>query len=458
MTEAHVVKIAQELSLKPHQVLATAGLLAEGGTVPFIARYRKEATGSLDEVQITSVRDRMQQLAELDARREAIVKSLDERKLMTDELKAKIAAAETMTALEDIYQPYRPKRRTKAMIAREKGLEPLADLIFKQDPKLEPAAEAARFVTPEGSTVADELKVPDAAAALQGARDIIAEKVNDDADARKSVRELFLTRGILKSEVIAGKEESGAKYKDYFQWSEPIATAPSHRILAVRRGAAEEVLFFQIRPPEEDAVHILERQFVTGTGPAAEQVRTAVKDAYKRLLCLSMETECRLEAKRRADAAAIDVFAQNLRQLLLASPLGQKRVLAIDPGFRTGCKLVVLDAQGQLLLNDVVYPDQGAGRTMEAAETIKALVTKHGIEAIAIGNGTAGRETEAFVRKLGLPASVAVVMVNESGASIYSASEVAREEFPDKDITVRGAVSIGRRLMDPLAELVKLDP
>ena len=458
IVEQHVVKISQELSLKPHQVLATANLLAEGGTVPFIARYRKEATGMLDEVAITAIRDRLGQLAELDARREAILKSLDERKLLTDDLKAKVATAETMTALEDVYQPYRPKRRTRAMIAKEKKLEPLADLIWAQDNRTDPAAEAARFVTAADSTVADELKVPDVAAALQGARDIIAERVNDDADARKAIRELFLTRGMLKSEVIAGKEEAGAKYKDYFQWSEPIATAPSHRVLAVRRGAAEEVLFFQVRPPEEDAVHILERQFVKGTGPASDQVRTAVKDAYKRLLVLSMETETRLESKKRADAAAIEVFAQNLRQLLLAGPLGQKRVLALDPGFRTGCKTVVLDAQGQLLHNDVVYPDQGQHKTLEAAETIKHLVKKYDIEAIAIGNGTASRETEAFVRKLGLPPAVAVVMVNESGASIYSASEIAREEFPDKDLTVRGAVSIGRRLMDPLAELVKLDP
>lgn len=458
MNANHLAKIAQELNLRPQQVAATAALLEEGGTVPFIARYRKEATGTLDEVAITAIRDRMGQLAELDARRDAIIKSLEERKLLTDDLKAKVAAAETMSALEDIYQPYRPKRRTRAMIAREKGLEPLALAIMAQNPSTQPEAEAAKFVTPEGSTVVDELKVPDVAAALQGARDIIAETINDDADARATIRELFLKDGILKSEVIAGKEEAGAKFKDYFQWAEPIATAPSHRVLAVRRGAAEEVLFFQIRPQEEVAIDLLEKQFVKNTSPAGEQVRLAVKDCYKRLLCLSMETEARLESKKRADAAAIDVFAQNLRQLLLASPLGQKRVLAIDPGFRTGCKIVVLDAQGQLLHNDVIYPDQGQHKTLEAVETIKHLVKQHQIEAIAIGNGTASRETEGFVRKLGLPSSVAVVMVNESGASIYSASEAAREEFPDKDITVRGAVSIGRRLMDPLAELVKLDP
>jgi len=458
MNAAHLAKIAEELNLRPQQVAATAALLDEGGTVPFIARYRKEATGTLDEVQITAIRDRMGQLAELDARREAILKSLDERKLLTDDLKGKIAAAETMSTLEDIYQPYRPKRRTRAMIAREKGLEPLALVLMAQNPSTQPDVEAAKFVTPEGATVADDLKVPDAAAALQGARDIIAETINDDADARAKIRDLFLNDGILKSEVVKGKEEAGAKFKDYFQWAEPIASAPSHRVLAVRRGAAEEVLFFQIRPQEEDAIDILEKQFVRNASPAGEQVKQAVKDAYKRLLCLSMETECRLESKKRADAAAIEVFAQNLRQLLLAAALGQKRVLAIDPGFRTGCKTVVLDAQGQLLHNDVIYPDQGQSRTLEAAETIKHLVKKYDIEAIAIGNGTASRETETFIRKLGLPSSIPVVMVNESGASIYSASEIAREEFPDQDITVRGAVSIGRRLMDPLAELVKLDP
>ncbi|MGE5608607.1 MAG: Tex family protein, partial [Bacillota bacterium] len=351
-----------------------------------------------------------------------------------------------------------PKRRTRAMIAKEKGLEPLAELIFKQDPMVDPEVEAAKYVTPEGSSVTDELKVPDVAAALQGARDIIAEKVNDDADARAKIRELFLSQGEIHSEVIKGKEEEGVKYKDYFEWTEPVATAPSHRVLAIRRGAAEGMLVFRIQPPEEAAVAILEEQFVTGSGPCAEQVRVAVKDSYKRLLSFSMETEARLESKKKADAAAIEVFAQNLRQLLLAPPLGQKRVLGIDPGFRTGCKTVVLDAQGKLLHNDVIYPDQGLHKNAEAEHTIKQLVEKYQIEAIAIGNGTASRETEAFVRKLGLPASVAVVMVNESGASIYSASEVAREEFPDYDITVRGAVSIGRRLMDPLAELVKIDP
>lgn len=459
MNESHVAKVAKELSLRDAQVKATAALLEEGGTVPFIARYRKEATGSLDEVAITTIRDRLGQLGELDQRRDSILKSLDERKLLTDELKSKLTGAETLAALEDIYLPFRPKRRTRAMIAREKGLEPLAELLLKQDPRTNIEQEAGRFVTPPDSKVADELRVADANAALAGARDIIAEKVNDDADARAAMRELFLKKGVLRSQVIPGKEAAGAKFKDYFDWSEPIAGAPSHRVLAIRRGAAEEVLFFQIRPPEEEAIALLERRFVTsGGGASAEQVRLAVRDCYKRLLSLSMETEARLDSKRRADAAAIEVFTQNIRQLLLAAPLGQKRVLAIDPGFRTGCKTVVLDAQGQLLHNDVIYPDQGAHKTHEAEQTVKQIVEKYAIEAVAIGNGTASRETETFVRRLGLPASIPVVMVNESGASVYSASDVAREEFPDHDITVRGAVSIGRRLMDPLAELVKIDP
>jgi uncharacterized protein len=457
MNDQHVGQIAQELSIKPHQVRATATLLEEGGTVPFIARYRKEATGLLDEVAITSIRDRLAQLHELDERRESIIKSLEERKLLTNELRGKVDAAGTMAALEDVYQPFRPKRRTRAMIAREKGLEPLAEVLWRQEQGVDPQREAARYVTPEGSTVADELRVPDVNAALQGARDVLAERVNDDADARARIRELFLTKGEIRSEVLHGREQEGAKYKDYFDWTEPVSRAPSHRVLAIRRGAQEGFLTFQIRPSEDEALHILESRFVRGASASSEQVRLAVRDCYKRLLSSSMETEARLESKRRADAAAIDVFAQNLRQLLLASPLGQKRVLAIDPGFRTGCKTVVLDAQGRLLHNDVIYPDQGQQKTREAEETVKHLVQKHDVEAIAIGNGTGSRETEAFVRRLGLPASIQVVMVNESGASVYSASEVAREEFPDHDLTVRGAVSIGRRLMDPLAELVKLD-
>lgn len=457
MNETYLSKIAAELSIKASQVHAAAALLEEGGTVPFIARYRKEATGSLDEVAITSIRDRLAQLGELDARRKAILDSLAERNLLTDDLKAKVDAAQTMATLEDVYLPFRPKRRTRAMMAREKGLEPLAEIILRQERTTDPIKEAAKYVTPLDTTIAEDLRVPDAESALQGARDVIAERINDDADARAKMRDLFLKRGVIRSQVIAGKEQEGAKFKDYFDWSEPLVNAPSHRVLAIRRGAEEGFLSFQIRPQEEDAIAIMERQFIAGSGPCSEQVRLAIKDCYKRLMGVSMETEARLESKKRADAAAIEVFTQNLRQLLLAPPLGQKRVLAIDPGFRTGCKTVVLDAQGRLLHNDVIYPDQGQHKTLEAQQTVRRLVEQHQIEAIAIGNGTASRETESFIRKLGLPPSIAVVMVNESGASIYSASEIAREEFPDQDLTVRGAVSIGRRLMDPLAELVKID-
>jgi uncharacterized protein len=447
--DRHTATIARELAISVAQVRATAALLDEGATVPFVARYRKEATGSLDEVAITSIRDRLAQLSALDERRATILASLQERELLSDELQRKLDQAETLATLEDIYLPFRPKRRTRASQARERGLEPLADVIQRQEPQIDPAAEAARFVTPE---------VADVEAALQGARDIIAERASDDADIRARMRRLFWQRGLLRSTVRSGREASGARFRDYFDWSEPIRSAPSHRVLAVFRGEAEEVLSVSIEPPEQDALQIVERGFVRGTSRCSEQVRLAVRDGYKRLLSRTMETETRTEAKHQADAAAIGVFAQNLRQLLLAPPLGQKRVLAIDPGLRTGCKTVVLDAQGQLLVETVIYPDQSQQRRREATEKLLKLVQQHQVEAIAIGNGTGGRETEAFVRSLDLPKSLAVVMVNESGASVYSASEVARQEFPDRDITVRGAVSIGRRLMDPLAELVKIDP
>jgi uncharacterized protein len=457
MNDAHLAKIARELAVGPGQVRAAADLLAEGATVPFIARYRKEATGTLDEVAIAAIRDRLAQLEALDDRRQAIMQSLEERDLLTAELRARLAAVETLAALEDVYQPFRPKRRTRATIARERGLEPLADILQRQNPAVDPAAEAASFVTPAGSSVAEEQRVPTVDAALQGARDVIAERVNDDARARARLRQLFWSRGILRAEVRSGKEVAGAKYSDYFDWSEPIATAPSHRVLAIRRGETEEILSTDLQPPEESALAILDALFVRGTSRSSEQVRQAVRDGYKRLLARAMETEARAEAKRRADAAAIGVFVQNLRQLLLAAPLGQKRVLAIDPGMRTGCKTVVLDSQGQLVHDEVIYLNQSQQRTRDAADAIARLVERFSIEAIAIGNGTGGRETETFIRGLHLPAAIAVVMVNESGASVYSASDVAREEFPDQDITVRGAVSIGRRLMDPLAELVKLD-
>ena len=451
----HLETITRELKLQPRQVMATALLLKEGATVPFIARYRKEVTGTLDEVAIMAIRDRMESLAALDSRREAILKSLDERKLLSAELKTAVETAETLTALEDIYLPYRPKKRTRATIAKEQGLEPLADLLFTQAADIDPCAAAEPFL--EGSKAA-EPPLATVDQALAGARDILAERFSDDKDARARLRAVYQSESTLVSKVFPGKETEGAKFSDYFDWSEPASKAPSHRILAVRRGEKEGFLMMRVHPPEASSLGTLEPMFVKGRTPAADQVRLAVQESFKRLLGPAMETEIRMELKRRADEEAIRVFADNLRELLLASPMGQKIVLAIDPGFRTGCKVVILDAQGKLLHHDVVYPEQGARSAAEAGEKILAFIKHFKVEAVAIGNGTAGRETETFLRKLNLPASISIVMVNESGASIYSASDVAREEFPDQDITVRGAVSIGRRLMDPLAELVKIDP
>ncbi|RCH56766.1 RNA-binding transcriptional accessory protein [Mucilaginibacter hurinus] len=446
---AHLKKIAAELSIAEKQVSATVGLLDEGATVPFISRYRKELTGSLDEVEVAAVRDRIQQLRELDKRREAILKSLTEMGKLTPELEAKINAAETMVLLEDIYLPYRPKRKTRATTAREKGLQPLADTILEQM-RVDVQLEAEKYVDADkGVSTAEE--------ALAGARDIIAETISEDADTRAKMRALFIEKGTFQSKVITGKEQEGIKYKDYFDWTEPVRTAPSHRVLAMRRGEKEEFLWLDIQPDEDEAIALLEKQFIKGNNQSAGQVRIAIADGYKRLLKPGMETEVRLFTKKAADEEAIRVFAENARQLLLSAPLGQKRVMAIDPGFRTGCKVVCLDEQGKLLENATIYPHTGAGGTVQAGKDIQHLYDKYNIQAIAIGNGTAGRETEVFVRGLAL-AGATVVMVNESGASIYSASDVAREEFPDKDVTVRGAVSIGRRLMDPLAELVKIDP
>ncbi len=453
MHEHFIGRIAAELQVPDTKVAATARLLAEGATVPFIARYRKEVTGSLDEVVITAVRDRMAQLVELEQRRESIVKSLAERNLLSDALKVSIGGADTLAALEDLYAPYRPKRRTRATIAKEAGLEPLADLIFGGQDSVDPLAVAVPFVDPAK-------QVADLNAALAGARDILAERFSDDAMVRSRLRELYRASGVVRSRVITGKEAEGAKFKDYFDWSEPVSKVPSHRLLAMRRGEEEGFLLMRIQPPEDEAIGILLSLFVKARGtPGAEQVRLAAVDAYKRLVGFSIEAELRMETKKRADEEAIRVFAGNLRELLLAPALGQRNVLALDPGFRTGCKTVVLDRQGKLLHHDVLHATAGgAGQVREAGETVRTLVAKFSIEAIAIGNGTASRETEQFIRSLKLPAAIAVVMVNESGASIYSASDVAREEFPHEDVTVRGAVSIGRRLMDPLAELVKLDP
>ena len=449
--ERHIAQIAAELTIGKAQVAATAGLLAEGGTVPFISRYRKEATGSLDEVAVMAIRDRLSQLAELDKRRDAILKSLAERELLTDELRGKIDAAATLTTLEDIYLPFRPKRRTRATVAREKGLEPLARRIFAQEEAFDPLAEAAAFVDPEKGVAAPE-------EALAGARDIIAEWVNEDELARTRMRAYFAEKAVFQSKVITGKEVEGNRYQDYFDWEEPAMKAPSHRILAMRRGEKEEFLTLRVVPPEAEAIALLTSLFVKGEGAPADQVRLAVEDSYRRLLANAMETEIRLGTKQRADAEAIRVFADNLRQLLLAPPLGQKRILGIDPGFRTGCKVVCLDAQGKLFHNETIYPHLSEKAREQAAERVRTLCAECRIEAIAVGNGTAGRETETFLRSLDLPATIQVIMVNESGASVYSASKIARDEFPDYDVTVRGAVSIGRRLIDPLAELVKIDP
>jgi uncharacterized protein len=441
--------VAVELGVREQQVEATINLLDEGATIPFISRYRKEVTGTLDEVQVGAIRDRITQLRELDKRRDSILKSLEEMGKLTDELKSKIDAAESLTVLEDLYLPYRPKRKTKASVAKEKGLEPLSISIFEQGND-DPLKLAEQFIdTEKGVNTIEE--------ALQGARDIIAERISEDAEARAAVRELFLKKGLFRSKVIKGKEADGIKYKDYFEWSESVKDAPSHRVLALRRGEKELFLSLEISPEEEEAIELLNKKFVLHHNACSEEVRTAVKDGYKRLLAPSIETETRVFTKTRADEEAIRVFAENARQLLLAAPLGQKRVMAIDPGFRTGCKVVCLDEQGKLLENGNIYPHEPQKKLVEAQAILKQMCIKHNIEAIAIGNGTAGRETESVVRAMKLE-NVMVVMVNESGASIYSASEAAREEFADLDLTVRGAVSIGRRLMDPLAELVKIDP
>jgi uncharacterized protein len=449
--ENHHQRIAAELHIGKGQVAATALLLEEGGTIPFIARYRKEVTGTLDELQIMAIRDRLAQLGELGKRREAILKSLTERELLTSELQGKIYTAETLAVLEDIYLPFRPKRRTRATVAREKGLEPLAHRLFAQQETFDPLAEAATFIDREkGAATAEE--------ALAGARDIIAEWVNENVQARSVMREFFAAKAVFQSKVIAGKETEGSRYRDYFAWEEPVVKAPSHRILAMRRGEKEEFLTLRVVPSEIEALSLISALFIKGSGSVAGQVSLAAEDSYRRLLANAMETEIRMATKKRADAEAIRVFADNLRQLLLAPPLGQKRVLALDPGFRTGCKLVCLNAQGKLIHHETIFPHLSDKGRETAAERVCSLCTQLKIDAIAIGNGTAGRETETFLRTLGLPETIMIIMVNESGASVYSASQIARDEFPDHDVTVRGAVSIGRRLTDPLAELVKIDP
>jgi uncharacterized protein len=449
--ERNTLRIATELKLTPQQVEVVINLLGEGATIPFMARYRKELTGSLDEVALAAIRDRHEQLAELDSRKEAIVKSIEKQGFLTSELAKLIEEAETMTELEDIYLPYKPKRKTRASMAKEKGLEPLAVLIFAQN-KIDLDNTASTFVNAE-------LGVANTQEALDGARDIMAEWISENQEARKNIRELFWQDGIIQSTVIKSKAESdeAQKFKDYFDWKEPIKKTPSHRLLAMRRAEKEGFILLDISPEEELAIQSLEKQFVKSSSPSSEQVKLSVRDCYKRLLKPTLESEVRVETKMLADAEAIKVFAANLKKLLLASPLGQKRVLALDPGFRSGIKLVCLGAQGELQFDTVIYPLEPQRETAKSATVVLGLCDRFKIEAIAIGNGTASRETESFVKSIGLPKEIMVVMVNESGASIYSASEVAREEFPDKDITVRGAVSIGRRLTDPLAELVKID-
>lgn len=442
--------ISKEINQPVKNVRAVAQLLSEGSTIPFISRYRKEMTGSLDEVMITTIRDRIEQLGELDKRRETVINSIEKQGKLTPELMSAVVMAQTLAELEDIYLPYRPKRKTRASVAKEKGLEPLAQKLFDQE-NFDLEAFAQTFIDSERG-------VANTHEALDGARDIIAEWVSENPDTRKRVRELFWSEGMIESRVFKSKESEGQKFKDYFEWSELITKTPSHRLLAMRRGEKEGILALDIFPPEELAISSMERQYITKENAATDQIKLAIKDCYKRLLRPSLETEVRMESKMKADEEAIKVFASNLKELLLSAPLGQKNVLALDPGFRSGCKVVCLDRQGKLLHYDVIYPHEPQRESAKSAVLIKSFCEKYDIEAISIGNGTAGRETESFVKSIGLPHKILVMMVNESGASVYSASEVARDEFPDKDVTVRGAVSIGRRLMDPLAELVKIDP
>lgn len=448
MNELHSKRIAEGLNIPGHKVSKALALLSEGATIPFIARYRKEATGSLDEVQLADIQREAKKLEELEKRRESILNSIEEQGKLTGELRRRIEATYDATELEDLYLPYKRKRKTRASVARDKGLEPLAEVIFRQqNNKLEELA--GHFITNEVPTVEE---------ALQGARDIIAEWVSEDEKARNKLRFLFRKGAVISSKVARGKEEEGAKYRDYFDYSELLKKCPSHRLLAMRRGEEEGFLRVSIAPEEEDTLYQLERIYLKGSGPASLQVQEALHDSYKRLLGPSIETEFRNASKEKADEEAIEVFATNLRQLLLGAPLGQKRTLGIDPGFRTGCKVAVLDESGQLLQHTAIYPHPPQSDEHNARLTLEQLVKQFGIEAIAVGNGTAGRETLSLCRKIKFGRPVEVFMVNEAGASIYSASEVAREEFPDQDVTVRGAISIGRRLMDPLAELVKIDP
>jgi uncharacterized protein len=442
--------IASALNIKESQVSKTVDLLESGATIPFISRYRKEVTGGLDEVQITAIKEQNDKLKELMKRRETILKSIAEQEKMTPELKVRIENCWNPLELEDIYLPYKPKRQTRAEIARKKGLEPLANVIMLQQ-KIDIEAKALAFVKGD---------VKDIKEAIAGACDIIAEQINEDEYARNAMRNLFQREAVLTSKVVKGKEEEGDKYRDYFDFSEKLSKVPSHRILAIRRGESEGFLRVNISPDEDAALERLDKRFIKGDNDneATNYVADAIEDAYKRLLKPSIETEFSASSKDKADEDSIHVFTENLRQLLLAAPLGEKRVLGIDPGYRTGCKLVCLDAEGNLLHNETIYPHPPQNETSKAGNKVVKLVSTYNIDAIAIGNGTASRETEHFITNLRYEKMVQVFVVSENGASIYSASKIAREEFPDYDVTVRGAVSIGRRLMDPLAELVKIDP
>jgi len=444
--QQHSQQIANRLQLPLKQIVATARLLNEGATVPFISRYRKELTGSLDEVQVTAIRDQLAHLREVDKRRQTILTSLSSRELLTAQLKNDLTLAEDLSTLEDLYLPHKLKRKTRALKAREKGLEPLAKQIFSGHGQ---NLDITTFIQAEkGVSSPDE--------ALAGARDIMAEWISEDPEIRAQLRQFFAKHALIRSAVVKKNQENGSKFRDYFDWQENAGKTPGHRLLAMFRGESEKILRLTLRPDEEAAIALLNKKFFI-QGKYRQQLVMAVAESYKRLLCPSLEKELRSNLKKRADQEAIAVFADNLRELLLAPALGQKRVLALDPGFRTGAKVVCLDGQGKLLDFTTVYPTHGKGKQEEAARTIKDLCARHHIEAIAIGNGTASRESEEFVRNLDLAGSPLITLVNESGASIYSASEVARREFPDHDITVRGAVSIGRRLQDPLAELVKIE-
>jgi uncharacterized protein len=447
MNNPHISMISMSLSLKNWQVENVLDLFSGGATVPFVSRYRKEATGSLDEVQIEAIQKQSQQLKEVDKRRKFILQSVEEQGVLTDELRKKLTTSYSLTELEDLYLPHKPKRKTRASVARERGLEVLAKIIMKQQDQ-QVLNRARQFVKGE---------VTDAEAALQGARDIVAEWVSENQISRTQVRRNFSRSAMITSKVVKDKERAGEKYKDYFKYSEKLSRCPSHRMLALRRGEEEGFLRLSIGPENADVVYNLQRIFVKGKGEASTQVELAVTDAYKRLLAPSISTEFRNQGKETADDGAIKVFANNLRQLLLASPIGQKRTLAIDPGFKSGCKVVCLDAQGNLKHNETIFPHPPQKDADKAMKKISQLVEMHKIEAIAIGNGTAGRETEQLIKRMRFNTDVLVFIVNEAGASIYSASAIAREEFPQFDVTVRGAISIGRRLMDPLAELVKID-